>query len=273
MQKHSRPVQAEVQERQIITRAEAKALGLKRYFTGKPCKRGHVAERYSNDQSCVSCKAEDRAANKEQNAAYFREWRKNNPSYLAPSEAPEIRRARDRAAYAKNPEAKKESARKWRKANPQKVAASIRKYYSNNKQAILKYLANKYKDNREIFLEKDREWREKNVELHRANAKRWRESNPDKARISSRNKRCMRKSAEGRHTLSDINYIRRKQNGKCVYCKVKLCFVVEHVDHIIAISKGGSNWPSNIQLLCAPCNMKKHNKHPIEFANQIGLLL
>lgn len=161
MQEHSRSRQAEVQERQIITRAEAKALGLKRYFTGKPCKRGHVAERYSNDQSCVSCKAEDRAANKEQNAAYFREWRKNNPSYLAPSEAPEIRRARDRAAYAKNPEAKKESARKWRKANPQKVAASIRKYYSNNKQAILKYLANKYKDNREIFLEKDREWREK----------------------------------------------------------------------------------------------------------------
>ncbi|KKK96676.1 hypothetical protein LCGC14_2660360, partial [marine sediment metagenome] len=27
-----------------ITRDEAKALGLKRYFTGKPCKYGHISE-------------------------------------------------------------------------------------------------------------------------------------------------------------------------------------------------------------------------------------
>ena len=32
------------------TRAEAKARGLKRYFTGKPCKAGHVAER----RCCIS---------------------------------------------------------------------------------------------------------------------------------------------------------------------------------------------------------------------------
>jgi hypothetical protein len=31
---------------EIISRAEAKARGLTRYFTGKPCKYGHIAERY-----------------------------------------------------------------------------------------------------------------------------------------------------------------------------------------------------------------------------------
>ena len=36
----------------LITRADAKALGLKRYFTGKPCKHGHVAERTMN-RICV----------------------------------------------------------------------------------------------------------------------------------------------------------------------------------------------------------------------------
>jgi hypothetical protein len=30
---------------EIITRADALAKGLKRFFTGKPCKRGHVVER------------------------------------------------------------------------------------------------------------------------------------------------------------------------------------------------------------------------------------
>lgn len=37
------------------TRAEALALGLSRYFTGKPCKHGHVAERSVSSRSCVEC--------------------------------------------------------------------------------------------------------------------------------------------------------------------------------------------------------------------------
>jgi hypothetical protein len=39
----------------IISRAEAKALGLKSFFTGKPCKHGHVAERYVSSRGCVEC--------------------------------------------------------------------------------------------------------------------------------------------------------------------------------------------------------------------------
>jgi hypothetical protein len=39
----------------IITRKEALAQGLKRYFTGKPCKRGHVAER-STSAGCYTCR-------------------------------------------------------------------------------------------------------------------------------------------------------------------------------------------------------------------------
>jgi hypothetical protein len=39
----------------IITRKEAQAQGLKTYFTGKPCKRGHVAARRVNPNACVEC--------------------------------------------------------------------------------------------------------------------------------------------------------------------------------------------------------------------------
>jgi hypothetical protein len=42
----------------IISRKEAKARGLVRYFTGKPCRHGHVAERYLNSGSCVDCQKE-----------------------------------------------------------------------------------------------------------------------------------------------------------------------------------------------------------------------
>ena len=40
-----------------ISRPEAKRLGLTRYFTGKPCKRGHVVERQVYNHSCVACLA------------------------------------------------------------------------------------------------------------------------------------------------------------------------------------------------------------------------
>lgn len=40
----------------VITRKEALSLGLKWYFTGKPCKRGHIAEQYTANRACRECK-------------------------------------------------------------------------------------------------------------------------------------------------------------------------------------------------------------------------
>ena len=39
----------------IISRKEAKAQGLTRYFTGEPCKHGHVAERMTSSGACHTC--------------------------------------------------------------------------------------------------------------------------------------------------------------------------------------------------------------------------
>ena len=40
---------------QVISRTEAKAKGLRFYFTGKPCKHGHLAERVVYNSTCVEC--------------------------------------------------------------------------------------------------------------------------------------------------------------------------------------------------------------------------
>jgi len=40
---------------ELISRSEARAKGLRRYFTGRPCRRGHVAERLVSTQHCREC--------------------------------------------------------------------------------------------------------------------------------------------------------------------------------------------------------------------------
>ena len=40
---------------EVLSRAQAKEHGLIRFFTGKPCKHGHVAERHTSNDTCLVC--------------------------------------------------------------------------------------------------------------------------------------------------------------------------------------------------------------------------
>lgn len=40
---------------ELITRKQAKAKGLKRYFTGVPCKHGHISDRHVSTAACREC--------------------------------------------------------------------------------------------------------------------------------------------------------------------------------------------------------------------------
>lgn len=40
---------------QIISRTAAHAAGLRRYYTGSACRKGHVAERYVSNTGCTEC--------------------------------------------------------------------------------------------------------------------------------------------------------------------------------------------------------------------------
>ena len=60
-----------------------------------------------------------------------------------------------------------------------------------------------------------------------------------------------------RHISSKVRReVWRRDQGKCVECKSQRRL---EYDHIIPVSKGGSNTVRNIQLLCEECNRKKSN--------------
>lgn len=54
----------------IISRQEAKAQKLKFYFTGNPCKYGHICERYVKSCMCIEC-----------NKIAFKNFVAENPDY------------------------------------------------------------------------------------------------------------------------------------------------------------------------------------------------
>lgn len=103
-----------------ISRKEAKAFGLKKYFTGLACGRGHVSERCTRNGDCVDC-ARDYAVsywarNSEKHLAQGRAWRKANQE-----KAREIRRRSVNAWNKKNPSA---CLANWSKRNASKLKAT-----------------------------------------------------------------------------------------------------------------------------------------------------
>ena len=85
----------------IISRAEAKAQGLLRYFNGKPCKHGHVCERRVANRQCLECHAAWHANNKELKSTTAAAWRANNKERKVATDAawaqtnPDKRRQRE----------------------------------------------------------------------------------------------------------------------------------------------------------------------------------
>ena len=62
------------------------------------------------------------------------------------------------------------------------------------------------------------------------------------------------RGAKGFHTLKEWQELKKKFNNCCAYCKKEKPLTK---DHIIPLSRGGTNFINNIQPLCRNCNSKK----------------
>lgn len=104
-----------------ISCAQAIKLGLSRYFTGRPCKRGHIAERRVSGRCCVICSSE-----------IAMKWAKENPDRTK-----EIVTGWNR----KNKEKESARAREWRKNNPDTYKRMVAKWRKNNSLKYKAYMA------------------------------------------------------------------------------------------------------------------------------------
>ena len=81
--------------------------------------------------------------------------------------------------------------------------------------------------------------------------------NPERISHLKSRRYAKERSAIGSHTLEEWTELKNKVGGMCVFCKKNKKLTK---DHIIPLSKGGSDYIENIQPLCKNCNSKKHNK-------------
>jgi 5-methylcytosine-specific restriction endonuclease McrA len=127
------------------TRAEAIALSAKEYFTGKPCKQGHIAPRKTKG-SCTEClKVECKAAAKTR-AAYFAEYNrredvkdKKNEWYLQNRDQV-IQAAATRPAHVK-----REYQDAWKERNLVWVRADTKARRRKHRQATPPWITRKQK--------------------------------------------------------------------------------------------------------------------------------
>lgn len=139
--------------------------------------------------------------------------------------------------YKKNPTKRIATSIEWNKNNSERRLQIQRNWYNRNKKQVSEYYFRTKVHKKKItkldplYLEK------KNIRWHKRRAK--------------------LKGSGGSHTIKEWEEAKVKYNNKCAICKKKKKLTK---DHIIPITKEGTDYISNIQPLCSTCNIKKGNK-------------
>lgn len=147
----------------------------------------------------------------------------------------ECNSSRVKAWHDAHPQQRKQHKRKWVKANLDRLRAQAKRY------------------------------RRERPDITRAIGLRYYYSHLDERKAAHQNERARRAGAYGTITAEDILALFAEQEGKCHYCGAGLAEHSYTIDHVIPLSRGGTNAPDNIVLTCAKCNERKGDSLPEEF--------
>lgn len=161
----------------------------------------------------------------------------------------------------KEKHAKKEKDRRKKLGERYRILDKKRSKTENRQKWQKKYSKQYYQDNREKLLEYQVNWRQENKEQFKG---------------YMRTAYLRRKEADGITTSEQWQAIIDFYcpDNKCLACgKTFNSEVIEDKltqDHVIPVSKGGSNWPENMQPICYSCNCSKSDVHETDYRPDNG---
>lgn len=138
------------------------------------------------------------------------------------------------------------------------VKENTHKYYQKNKSIIFKKNKEYKSKNKDRYNEISRIWAKNNPQKRRLARKKWKAKNRHLVNHYEKARQARLSGAEGGHSYKEWEELLKKHQGKCFYCAT-----TEKItkDHVIPVSKGGSDNITNIVPACVSCNSKKNNKH------------
>lgn len=97
----------------------------------------------------------------------------------------------------------------------------------------------------------------------------------EQRRAKCRAYKARKRAAAGKHRRADIEWLKGRQGGRCAVCLQKIAKGAPwEVDHRVALSCGGTNDRSNLQILHRSCNRSKGTHDEIVYVQRVfGRLL
>ena len=180
--------------------------------------------------------------------------------------------AKSRAWQAENKERSRRQSADYRAAHLEELRQYDRERWPQRREAAASVKRERYAADPEPFKAQAHRWRSENKERHLAGVRRWKAEHQERAKLLARAGRARRRAraaeSGGTYGAGDVLAQYDRQRGRCFWCKSRVGETY-HVDHVIPISKGGSNGPENIVVSCRACNLKKAAQHPMDFAGRL----
>lgn len=110
-------------------------------------------------------------------------------------------------------------------------------------------------------------YHDNNKEIHAVYGVSYRGNNKELFRMHNNKRRVLKQNANGIFTLQQWEELKQLYNYTCLSCGKSEPEIQLEIDHVIPLSKHGSNDISNIQPLCRSCNASKHN-NIVDYRNQ-----
>lgn len=172
--------------------------------------------------------------------------------------------------------------REWRARNRDKVSEANKRAYRRGKGDVVatplpkppvdgNIQLRKYREENRAKLRDYRRSYEARTRDHRKEKRKARHIERPSVRLSAMARRSAKEwGAEGNFTAADADALFEKQRGLCANprCATALVHGNISIDHIVPFSRGGTNWPDNIQWLCLSCNKQKHARTMVEWLGE-----
>lgn len=221
-----------------------------------------------DDNSAASLK---KANQDERQKEYARVWYLRNRTRViaAAKERMRLFRLNNPDEYKK---VARERAKRWRQRQPAHHRATVNAWRNANREKLrAQDLARRLADP-ETHRARQRIWREKNKATICAKRRKHYAGLSPESRAAGHRARARRMQASGEFTGNDWRRLIAR-SPVCYYCGRKWTKLRRPThDHVIPLSKGGNNSPSNSVCACLECNSRKGTKLINPVTGQFQLL-